>query len=280
MQKLRSSKFKAFSLVEMSIVILIIGVLISGVISGSRMYNSARLATARSLTASSPVTGMKDLYLWLDATAEKSFLPAEASDGKRISVWNDINPQNMQSLSLRQTKPAIKPFYHSSSYKGLPSIDFKRVGNSATSLISSDKYDVPQEFTIFAVTQVDGTPSNFVILDTGSILFRYHPYPSIFVYDNGGKFEPRAETSQSAFGIPTLLVVSFDGLELTITRNQSPPTTKGRNVTLARRGNNPQIASSSIPNNRIFEIILIYKKLNTEETAAVTKYLNQKWQIF
>lgn len=280
MQKIRSSKFKAFSLIEMSIVILIIGVLTSGVIAGSRMYNSARIATAKSLTSNSPVAGMKDLYLWLDATAEKSFLPAEASNGKRISVWNDINPQNMQSLSLTQASAANRPFYHSSSYKGLPSVDFKKVGNLATTLASPTKYDVPQEFTIFAVTQVDATPSTFEILNTGPILFRYGPLPSVFTFNGTSSMEPRAQISQSAFGTPTLLVASFDGSQLTITRNQSTTATVARNVSLAQRGNNPQIYSNSASNNRVFEIILIYKKLDTEETAAVAKYLNQKWQIF
>lgn len=281
MQKIRSSRFKAFSLIEMSIVILIIGVLTSGVIAGSRMYNSARLATAKSLTSNSPVAGMKDLYLWLDATAEKSFLKNEANDGKTISVWYDTNPQNMQSLSFKEVTNFQKPIYQTSSYKGLPSVNFKLTGNKGSLLRTDSLFDLPQQFTIFAVSQVDGafTTSEIQILNTGPILLRYGPLPSAFVY-NGTTPEPRAQLTQSTFGIPNLLVASFDGARLTLTRNQATSVSVARATTPAQRGNVPQIYSGASSNSRIFEVILFYKKLTDEETAAVAKYLNQKWQIY
>ena len=91
--KKRNINFRAFSYVEMSVVIIIVGIMISGVTSGIRLYEESKLKGARTLTENSVVNSMEGLVLWYETSLKKSFSKADAVDQRRVSQWNDINPQ-------------------------------------------------------------------------------------------------------------------------------------------------------------------------------------------
>lgn len=122
---LKSNKFKAFSLIELSIVILIIGILVAGVTQSSRLINQMRIMSARSLTLSSPVTSIKDIYLWYETIMEKSFNESEASNGIQVSSWFDLNPQvSSGKIDVVQADNNRKPIYTNSVINGLPGLYF------------------------------------------------------------------------------------------------------------------------------------------------------------
>jgi prepilin-type N-terminal cleavage/methylation domain-containing protein len=122
---LKINKNKAFSLIELSIVILIIGILVAGVTQSSRLINQMKLTSARSLTLSSPIPSIKDIYAWYESTMEKSFDEAEASDGLTITNWYDLNPQvSSGKINFVQGNAGFRPTYQRSSINGLPAIYF------------------------------------------------------------------------------------------------------------------------------------------------------------
>jgi len=58
---------------------------VAGVISGNNLVYKFKLSTARTFTQSSPVSSIKDLSLWLDATAENAITASEAQNNSTIS---------------------------------------------------------------------------------------------------------------------------------------------------------------------------------------------------
>jgi prepilin-type N-terminal cleavage/methylation domain-containing protein len=121
----KANKYKAFSLIELSIVILIIGILVAGVTQSSRLIGQMRLVSARSLTLGSPVSSIRDIYLWYDAIMEKSLNETETSEGVQISSWFDLNPQvSSGRIDVVQTDNARKPTYASKGINGLPALYF------------------------------------------------------------------------------------------------------------------------------------------------------------
>lgn len=291
-------RFKAFSLIELSIVILIIGILITGIIGGISLLDKARLNTARTLTASSPVAGIPDIYLWVESTSQDSFIESETVDGQRISTWYDINPQSTQRRSLTQSTTAAKPFYKEKYRNGLPSVSFRFSNNRAT-LQSSNYPDTPQKFTIFAVSSLGsaGTTGNgfFLIYIKNAITLRYNNssesnYNSTFIYD-GSSFEPRAQISTSPkFNTVQLLTSTYDGTTLTIKRKDPISTTATasttRRVYLQPEDSIVQIyqdirdTGGSTVIGEVMEVIVFSRKLTDEEYSAVESYLNKKWQIY
>jgi prepilin-type N-terminal cleavage/methylation domain-containing protein len=116
---------KAFSLIELSIVILIIGILVAGVTQSSRLVSAMRLISAKSMTQSSPVSSIKDIYSWYETCLDTSFDVAEASDGINITNWYDLNPQIASGkINFKQTTLAAKPLYKSYAINSLPAIYF------------------------------------------------------------------------------------------------------------------------------------------------------------
>jgi prepilin-type N-terminal cleavage/methylation domain-containing protein len=144
----------AFSLVELSIVILIIGVLVAAVGQGIDLLQDSRIQAARVISQGSRVPAIKDLVLWLDSTAESSFLASEASDGSPISAWNDSNPQRDKN-NFTQSVEAQKPTYRESSINNLPAISFDGVADNMFS--TTFPIIASREMTVFAVVKTAST---------------------------------------------------------------------------------------------------------------------------
>ncbi len=157
-----SSKIKAFSLIELSIVILIIGILIAGVTQSSKLVSKMKIASARSLTNSSPVTGISNLYLWLEPTLEGSFLSAEAVDGTNLSRWNDMNSQSIRPYYALKTASSAVVF-EQDGINGLPTVYFSGATgsnafftlSSSTTLSATPIATNNNSFTFFAVAKFD-----------------------------------------------------------------------------------------------------------------------------
>ena len=121
-----SLRKSAFSLIELSIVILIVGILVAGVTQGSRLIRSFKLSNARTVTNSSPVQSIKDLVLWLDATAENKILNRDGSsyidNEEYVSSWKDSNVQNLGTTPCVQNTADEQPQYISDAINGIPAI--------------------------------------------------------------------------------------------------------------------------------------------------------------
>jgi len=148
-------QYKAFSLIEISIVLLIIGFLIVGITQSSRLINNSRLNSAKTLTQSSPVSSVRDLYLWFETTSDKSFGTVEVYDGVSIANWYDINPQNNSKYTLSQSGiDSIKPTYVTGAINGLPAINFG--GNDYMNTAKTITLTGNPDFTMFVVAKVMG----------------------------------------------------------------------------------------------------------------------------
>ena len=149
-----NSKIRAFSLIELSIVILIIGILIAGVTQGSRILSQAKLNNARTLTKSSPVSSIKNLAFWVEATSEESFSDANTEDGQEITTWYDLNPQTASKSNLAGTA-GTAPLYKTNIINGLPAAYF--AGSDEFMSSSAFQNIVTNSSTVFMVVKLPST---------------------------------------------------------------------------------------------------------------------------
>ncbi len=154
----KSSK-KAFSLIELSIVILVIGILVAGVTQSSRLLKSFRIQTAQTLTQSSPVAGIKDLELWLEASQENSFDDSEQEDESPVTTWYDINPQSPSKQNAVQSTAASQPKYISECINNIPCVRFDGSNDVLVSSLDINYTKLPN-ITIFVVFRYSGDGVN------------------------------------------------------------------------------------------------------------------------
>ncbi len=179
-----NSKVRAFSLIELSIVILIIGILIAGVTQGSRILSQAKLNNARTLTKSSPVSSIKNLAFWVEATSEESFSDANTEDGQEITTWYDLNPQTASKSNLAGTA-GTAPLYKTNIINGLPAAYF--AGSDEFMSSSAFQNIVTNSSTVFMVVKL---PSTLAIGDQAILSKRASAaanasFPNIQVSING-----------------------------------------------------------------------------------------------
>jgi prepilin-type N-terminal cleavage/methylation domain-containing protein len=283
----------AFSLIELSIVILIIGILIAGVTQATRLVTQARLNSARTITQSSPVGSIKDLYLWLETTSEKSFDDAETQDNNVITNWYDINPQSPSKFTLTEGTTANKPTYKSSLINGLPALTFDGVNDRLTSTINFGITGNPA-FTIFSVVAVNGGANygTWVYWGTSGngktlVFSRHTATTEVFAgfFGSGQYFAPTtgAITNTTIYswvrqaGGTTLVGNSLysNGAVQTLS-NENAASTPDFGVDTFKVGytNDPVFFGGNIA-----EIIIFTRDLKTEERRAVEAYLGKKWGI-
>lgn len=293
---------KAFSLIEISIVILIIGIIISGVFQSLSMIRDFKLNSARTLTQSSPVLGIKDLSLWLEATSEKSFINSEASNKATISNWYDINSQRMKNRnSVSQLTEASKPIYIENAINGLPAVHFDGVNDvlSKTNLLGSQLFRSNQ-ITIFIVQTFlndrSSLPTSFFWGNDSfqtRLLIHAALYGTIY-FDFGGSgngpyYRISENVADSFYNKPKVLSFLHDSSnysEIRINKtilasdpsitNQLPTESSyNMNIGAAQDNSGP----GAFFRGYIGEVIVYDRALTNSERVAVENYLGQKWGI-
>jgi len=293
---------KAFSLVEISIVILVIGIIISGVFQSLSMIRNFKLSSARTLTQSSPVLGIKDLSLWLEATSERSFITSEASNKATISNWYDINDQRTKNRnSVSQLTEASKPIYIENAINGLPAVYFDGVNDvlSKTNLLGSQLFRSNQ-VTIFIVqaffNDAYSVPTSFFWGNDSfeTRLLIHAALGGTIYFDFGGSgggpyYRISENIADSFYNKPKVLSFLHDSSnysEIRINKimlasdssitNQLPTESSyNMNIGAAQDNSGP----SGFFRGHIGEIIVYDRALTKSERVAEKNYLGQKWGI-
>ncbi len=106
----KHSRFRAFSLIEVSVVILIIGIFIAGVFVADGMISKFRIAAAKNLTLSSPINAIPNAALWLETSLDSSFNSDEMKDSSPLSTWNDQR-NTSNKVEIKLADEILKPTY-------------------------------------------------------------------------------------------------------------------------------------------------------------------------
>ncbi len=283
---------KGFSLVELSIVILIIAILVVGVTQSSRLISITRLATAKQLTQSSPVSSIRGLIGWYEATSEKSFSIEDPDDNFRVQMWKDINPQEVLKNNLVSPDLDSSPIFRSNCINSLPCLEF----NGTKFLNNTVNFGSANQLSIFAVFRINNLGSGIqsIISSKGlrvteNLAFTYGidqaPIDKIYYAS------PKAE-SVSAFGAGKL-VAKVDYLTYMIddgfSVNQyvsdhfstsSASVTGAKNISFFTVGAwDDGTYTQELINGYISELIIFNRALKIEERKEVEKYLTKKWKI-
>ncbi|MBU6140128.1 MAG: hypothetical protein KGP29_01030 [Proteobacteria bacterium] len=283
-------KRSAFSLIEISIAILVVSALIFGITQASSLIKKMRLNTARRITSSSPVAGIKDLILQIDATSEGSFKDGEDSDGKTITDWYDINPQSSSKNNFTQSNSGFRPTYKENSINGLPSIYFNgsnsRMYNSIKNL-STTFFTNNGDFTIFLVgnllPQNQGTAVILQFVDDGGgrmLGLEINNYTKLRMDSN------QVNTGTSNITLDRNMVISGTSLsgKSTIFLNgaQYSAATAAdiKNVINGRFAIGYYLGTSQLFTKAyIGELIVYGRALTTEERRSIESYLGRKWGV-
>ena len=136
-----------FSLLEVSVVLLIIGILLASVSAGKSMIRTSRITSSQSLTASSPVSAVEGLAIWLEPVSVSSLSPDDTYDSQAIGGgW-----QNMSNYFAPTNFDVTGPTYNESSINGLPSVTFD--GDDFVDIQSSLQHITGTNFSIFIVEE-------------------------------------------------------------------------------------------------------------------------------
>ena len=309
-----NSKVRAFSLIELSIVILIIGILIAGVTQGSRILSQAKLNNARTITKSSPVSSIKNLAFWVEATSEESFPDANAEDGQEITTWYDLNPQTGSKSNLAGTAGSA-PLYKTNIINGLPAAYF--AGSDEFMSSSAFTNIITRSSTVFMVVKTPDTLATRTILSKRPAAAYDSSAPNIQVgLTSDGKWQycdakgitTNADTcnfqsSGTAFVVSTPYVVSIVFAADSATGGGTTTSTgynffqdgagRGYGTTIPAAGSGePNTAvttnlfvgkhgatTATFFTGHIGEIIIFDRNLKKEERQSVEAYLGKKWGV-
>lgn len=281
---------RAFSLIELSIVILIIAIIVSGVVAASSVYSKSKLLSARTITNSSPVSGIKDLVLWIDSTSEASFDNTEQENNSYITAWYDLNPQNGLKNNFTQSDEGTNPIYQKNSLNGLPSIYFDGVSSyiSTANAINGDDVFKNNDFTVFMVAKFPQTITETAVIfqfssDGGDRLLglEFNNDPAQLRIDSSNTTVIAAE-SDFDFQKPIVISGSRDSSNTTFYSNglQVASETSGENQTISGKFYLGSYRGAEyFTQGNIGEVIVYGRALKPEERKSVEKYLGQKWGV-
>lgn len=279
----------AFSLIELSIAILIIGIIIAGVSQSSSLVRKMKLSSAKQLTASSPVSGIKDLVLWVESVSENSFDNSEKSDGASVSNWYDLNPQPQNRNNFNQSNAANKPTYKENFFNGLPSLYFDGSSDymQTSGSVSSSAYFDNADFTIFIAahfpTVTQNTSVVFQLVQTGgarNLGFEFNNV-NLLRMDSAGA----SATGASPLGFDQGKIISgyrnSSNSFLYVNGTQYANATSGASSTLSGKFCVGAYLDSLDYFTKMYvgEIIIYGHALTLEERKAVETYLGKKWGI-
>jgi hypothetical protein len=289
-------KKSAFSLIELSIIILIVAILIAGVIKGSRLLISSKISNAQTLTQSSPVASIKNLYAWYETSSEGSFDSEVVDNDDSITVWRDRNPQKTTGLDLTQGTGSAKPSYKLKSLNDIPTVYFDG-GDFLASTLDFGMNGNP-DFTFFVVGKIEGgNYGPFVSAGTNStckwVAFARDTGSEngeVFTgFHSGGQHYTHATLGTSSiFAIHTWVRTANN-----VNNNKTGNTAfvNGQTQVLVNEGSTcvPSLGTSTLKvgfdtsthyfTGNVAEIIIFDRALKTEERKAVEYYLGKKWNI-
>jgi prepilin-type N-terminal cleavage/methylation domain-containing protein len=300
---------RAFSLIELSIVILVIGILIVAGMQGKSLYVKMKLAAARSMTQGSPVSGIQDLALWLDATSEAGFVSG-IDDQSLVDTWNDTNPQQTNK-SNATSSGSKKPLYVTSGINGLPALKCDGVDDEIIIASGSNYYpaaapEIKNNFTIFLVarptaTHEIDTQSNASA--TGESGQKYLLVPQqgtgpyggtdiagagislgtngISVYEHTANYlPPLAVYSSNALGAASVITLDYNNKTPKVFLNGTSVVT---GLTSPKASVFPSASFCSTGfgsfSGYIGEIIVYSKRIPNTKRIQIEKYLGKKWGI-
>ena len=288
-----NKRYFAFSLIELSIVILVIGILIAGVTQGSRLVRESRLSTAKTISISSPVSSVKDLVLWLDATSNDGF-DESLEDGDRVQNWYDINPQKTPNVVATQSTEANRPYYVEKGINGLPSLRFQRSSNLY--LTVADDYDGDSEnTTIFVVWEPNVSDTyEMTIISKWAGGSNNYPYTvrshgtisgyRFAAYDISNNPSSNHTTKLRQNGVPDIITgVKKDGQNLQIyisgDAGDVATDTSGTTVSDTDLHIGCRIDKTTCVDGLIGEIIVFNRALKNSERLDIEDYLRKKWKV-
>ena len=286
-QRFRKNR-KGFSLIEISIVILIIGVLIAGISQASDMIDESALKGARAASRGSRVPRVKDLVLWLDATADGASLASASStkqavDGDPVTVWKDSNPNSSSKFTLAGTST-----FYSNKLGGLPGITL----NGASNFFKlADRFENSTgEYTIYLVYQPVVLPSSGtvgVIMEKRNASSAIFPYRleidsgGFYRYSNSNNFVLYGSKKASAGNVDVIRITRSSAGVVSLEVDGSPAT--GNSASVIRNNDEliigAQNGSTNHVNGRIGEVIIYERDLATSEKTDIENYLFKKWKL-
>lgn len=283
---------KAFSLIELSIVILIIGILIAGVTQSSRLISAMRLQTARQLTQSAPVTSIKDLSLWLEASLENSFLSTEQEDGAFLTRWNDINPQTTSKNNLTRGSSNARISFKSRGINDIPAVYFD--GTSSSEFLSGTVISTSTNaYSIFLVLRLDDNPPTadtnryaFVNGNSASsgISYAKRPAPDAgkrIASFNGTSWN-HTTTANSTIN-PEIIRITGNASTVNMWVNGAAQTLDAPTGSYIAPSGNVIVGNATNINapwyGLISEVIFFERILKNEESTSIESYLAKKYNI-
>jgi prepilin-type N-terminal cleavage/methylation domain-containing protein len=295
---------KAFSLIELSIVILIVGIIVAGVTQSSSLVRKFKLGTARNLTQGSPIHGVKDLIVWLDASSEASI--GSLGDGDPVTDWKDINTHSLTKIKFTQSDDLSKPTYKENGINGVPSISFSSGFLTNTNFpATSANYSA---FIVFnKVSGVVGSQDLFSIYyDSDSNHSNSTAINGVLLEVTGGNFmrslyrsDPMG-TGGGDSNVSALKIGNDSGYILSYVRNLSSGSEKlwmNNSIFINAVPTKPFFELSPVfavigklndknPSSdprffvgQISEIIFFDRALTTEEVDSIEDYLSKKYSI-
>lgn len=280
-------KFKsAFSLIEISIVILVIGLIVAGISQASRLVVKSAITSAQTLTNSSPVPLIDDLYIWLESTAEGSFVAAQAVDATDLESWFSINPTTTY-VTLSST---VSPTYEEKVVNNLPIVRFA----------SGDYFTIPsgnlptgsEPYTAFFVANISAASCNCAILSSQDGDGNFFGFNGSGNFVNSWTNSSSTQTATSgttvtagkfyifgaryAGGTSTSLIVSTDNTDTTGTV-VATKTDSGANQVVGGNFDGTTLTSPFVGD--LGEIIIYGRLLDSDEISDIRKYLSKKWKI-
>jgi len=289
-QRFRKNR-KGFSLIEISVVILIIGVLIAGISQASDMIDDSALKGARTASRGSRVPRIKDLVLWLDATADGASLASASSakqavDGDAVTVWKDSNPNSSSKFTLAGTST-----FSSNKVGGLPGIALSVLNSNSFKL--TDRFDNSTgEYTIYLIYQPVALPASGtvgVIMEKRNATSAIFPYRleidsnGFYRYSNSNNFVLYGSKKASAGNIDLIRISRSSAGAVALEVDSSPAT--GNSVSVIRNNDELIIGAqngtsiSNYVNGRIGEVIIYERDLVPSEKTDIENYLYKKWKL-
>ncbi len=285
----------AFALIEISVAILIIGILVASISQVYEMISETSLKSARNLSASSRITRIDDLVLWLDATSEKAY-DKRKDDNSKVSIWKDTNPKSISPISSISPSASLYPSYILSAINNLPAVRFNKssatVGNCMT--IPNESFiNSSEDFTLYLIYSPT-TLDDGIILEknnSGSTTFPFSLELSSGFY----KFSVKDSTKtisviglkQAKINTPNLIRLSrIKGSQIEISINDASSTQSDtltsstfNTAELSIGCKNGATTPTNFINGNIGETAFINRNLSDKEKTEIEEYLYKKWKM-